>query len=91
MPETRLLEDRSAFLFEGLADEARLLTRADVAAVAVAGAAGPEAVVSWDETVPLEQRTSEPGSTQPSMLPGFGQWTVSSLPSASSTSAKKRL
>ena len=37
-----------------------------------------------------EQRTAAPSGAQPSMLPGFGQCTVSVLPSAVSTSAKKR-
>ena len=39
----------------------------------------------------LEQRTGAPGRSKPSMLPGFGQWTVSVRPSRVSTSAKKRL
>ena len=39
----------------------------------------------------VEQRTAAPSRRQPSMLPGFGQWTVSVRPSSASMSAKKRL
>ena len=38
-----------------------------------------------------DSQTSEPGLSRPIMPPGFGQCTVATVPSASSTSARKRL
>jgi hypothetical protein len=64
--------------------------------------AGPETTVSastsssvWESLrlglSETDSQAGRPGAFRPSMAPGLGQWAVISVPSASTTSAKKRL